>query len=239
MADVELVPGTGQDWNGRARMAAARLHAHGPESLDELDAVALRRNGIDPTHRPEVTAEGPFRPIADVIADVGGDGLPDDPEFHDGNPEDFVDVQTIEPMAAFPSPLDRLADIAAGIEATARAAREARREAAQPGHLAAGVLRRDEAIDRVDTHADDDWRTRARDAIRLLAETLPTLTGDDLWRVVEKPAEPRASGAVFRWAASQGLIEPTADFVPTTQATSHASPSRVWRSKAYMGTLAP
>lgn len=94
----------------------------------------------------------------------------------------------------------------------------------------AGKARRDDALARVEEHADPTWLDRAKVAIARLAEEVDTLTGDDLWRYVEKPAEPRAAGVVFRWARTQGLIEPTGEFVPTTQATSHASPSRVWKS---------
>lgn len=35
---------TPEDWAGRARMAAARLAAHGPDALDDLDREALTRS---------------------------------------------------------------------------------------------------------------------------------------------------------------------------------------------------
>lgn len=35
---------TDDDWAGRARMAAARLAAHGPDALDDLDREALTRS---------------------------------------------------------------------------------------------------------------------------------------------------------------------------------------------------
>lgn len=219
-ADVELA-----EWQGRARMAEARLVARGPGALSEVDVEALRHcpdpPGIAglPRRRPPVVFDADGRP--GINHGMKSAGFPLSGDIEEGEPDTTRRA--------------RLAAITAGYDQRVAEAREARRAAAMPGHLAAGIQRRDDALDRVDTHADPEWKDAAKAAIRLLAETLPELTGDDLWRLVPKPAEPRASGPIFRWAAGQGLIAATDRFVPTTQATSHASPSRVWKSLTYRG----
>lgn len=47
-------PTSTEEWHGRARMAAARLHVHGPSALDDDDREALRRHGCDTCGRPHV-----------------------------------------------------------------------------------------------------------------------------------------------------------------------------------------
>jgi hypothetical protein len=202
LSPVGLVPGTGQDWHGRARTAAARLTAYGPDSLDELDVEALIRSGVD------LDAAATLHVV--VPDDLAGALGPDN--VVKLGPTATVTLDT----AAYAAELDRRME-------------EARR------NRRAGELRRDDGMARAEEHAPDDWKDAAKAALRRLAADREYLTGDDLWTLVPKPAEPRASGPLFRWAANEGLIAPTDRFVPTTQATSHASPSRVWRSLTYRG----
>lgn len=199
---------------GQARMAEARLVAYGPAALSELDVEALRR----------------------YPAPAGVAGLP--------RTRPPVDIDAVLAGRAQPPARDEvISDTIARVERLAADARDRHRaaeldvfdrdEPGDPDHLADGEVARDDAIAQASEHAAEEWKTAARNAIRAIASTQPELTGDDLWRLVDKPAEPRASGAIFRWAAAEGLIAPTDRFVPTTQATSHASPSRVWRSLTY------
>lgn len=71
-------------------------------------------------------------------------------------------------------------------------------------------------------------------AIRALAKTEDTFTGDDVWAwlgdLAETVREPRALGAAMRSAQVQGLIAPTDKFVSSTRPARHAGPVRVWQS---------
>lgn len=95
--------------------------------------------------------------------------------------------------------------------------------------LAKARRERDEALDRVERGAPDDWKAAAYDALVELARTQDTLTADDLWAAdIDRPREPRASGAIWKRAAKAGVIAATPDFAPSTRR--HATPVRVWRS---------
>ena len=93
---------------------------------------------------------------------------------------------------------------------------------------------RDEAIQRVDEHANDAWKARAFDAIARVARRRSTLTTDDVWAAMDGPAgthEPRAMGPMMLSAARAGLIEATESYVKSARVTCHARPLRVWSSK--------
>lgn len=102
---------------------------------------------------------------------------------------------------------------------------EDRALAASEGRAAA-----DEAIARVAENADPSWLAEAQAAVRLLAETRREFTTDDVWRLVPSTREPRALGAVMRWAATERLVENTQQTVPSTRPECHARPVTVWRS---------
>lgn len=89
--------------------------------------------------------------------------------------------------------------------------------------------RRDEAVERVGTNADDEWKRRALDAVRVLAESGQNFTSDDVWARVGSPREPRALGAVMRDAQRRELCVPTPDYRPSARPECHARPVRVWR----------
>lgn len=90
---------------------------------------------------------------------------------------------------------------------------------------------RDEAIARVETNMDDAWRVEAEGAISDCAMQLDVFTADDVWlRIKSAPREPRALGAVMRYAHSLQIIEPTEGWRTTSRASSHARPLRVWKS---------
>ena len=91
------------------------------------------------------------------------------------------------------------------------------------------------AIKRAEQAADAEWRYRALDALYHLALGQPDLIANDLWNHVEKPREPRATGALMKQAAKRGWIAPTERFVSVPSVSRHAAPVRVWRSLIWEG----
>lgn len=94
---------------------------------------------------------------------------------------------------------------------------------------------RDEAMQRVDDHAEEDWQTRALDALHTIALRQRTLLANDVWELVERPHEPRATGPLMMKAKKEGWIEATDSYMPVPSVKSHAAPVRVWRSLIYRG----
>lgn len=90
---------------------------------------------------------------------------------------------------------------------------------------------RDEAIARVEANTAEAWRIEAEGAISDCAMQLDAFTADDVWlRIKSAPHEPRALGAVMRYAHKLQIIEPTETWRTTSRASSHARPLRVWKS---------
>jgi hypothetical protein len=88
---------------------------------------------------------------------------------------------------------------------------------------------RDEAIQRVDEHADPDWKDHAYDLVVRTAGELYEFTQDDVWdRGLQPTRENRALGPVFLRAARAGVCEKTDRVRPS--ARSHGSGKPVWRS---------
>lgn len=98
---------------------------------------------------------------------------------------------------------------------------------------------RDEAIDRVEKNAPEDWKHRVRVAIEALCKEREEITTDDVWERLELlridlgRAEPRAIGALMKQAQKAGWIEPTATFKNSERVECHRRPLRVWISKIY------
>jgi len=109
-----------------------------------------------------------------------------------------------------------------------------------PFDAAAAQRAKNEAIGRADANADAEWKAQVDDAIRHVAYTQPTLTSEDVWRVLEgrllfsgrRAHEKRAMGPRMKRAQGAGLIEPTEDFVLSEAVSRHRAPIRVWRSCA-------
>ena len=93
---------------------------------------------------------------------------------------------------------------------------------------------RDEAIDRVEANANDEWLAKARQAVLWLAHNRDEWTTDDMWSLLDgcgvHTSEPRAMGAVMRWAARSGLVSKTDRVVNSRRAECHARPVAVWKS---------
>lgn len=97
-------------------------------------------------------------------------------------------------------------------------------------------LLRDEAIERADRAALDEWKDAAREAILDVAFRRAEFTTDAVWTVLERrgvepPREPRAIAGVLRRCVADCLIEPTGCRVNSVLPRGHARPVMVYRSR--------
>lgn len=78
---------------------------------------------------------------------------------------------------------------------------------------------------------DGEWMVLAVEAIRRLAATTQTITGDDVWAAIEMPPrESRMIGNALQRARGLGLIEPTEEHRRSQRKDhNHARPVRMWR----------
>lgn len=93
---------------------------------------------------------------------------------------------------------------------------------------------RDEALARVEAHADPEWKATALAVVEHLARTRDEMTTDDVWHVLDARGvtfthEPRALGAVMKQAASFGWISRTERTRRSERVVRHAGDVRVWR----------
>ena len=92
----------------------------------------------------------------------------------------------------------------------------------------------EEALVRVETNADDEWKTTALRAVGWLAMTQPRFTTDDVWAVLvdreEATHEPRALGPIMLRARKLGYITGTDDYVLSQRPECHRNPKKVWLS---------
>lgn len=89
---------------------------------------------------------------------------------------------------------------------------------------------RDDALNRVDEAADQDWKDRALEAVYQLCQSQPVFTSEDIWELIEKPREPRALGPVMLRAVKLGYCEP-GGFVNCSMVSRHAAPVRQYHSR--------
>jgi hypothetical protein len=96
---------------------------------------------------------------------------------------------------------------------------------------------RDESMERVDEHADEEWKEAAYDSVYEVALENETLTADDVQRRLDgKPVhthELRALGPIMLRAAKERIIEQDGTFTRSTQVQCHSMPRRIWRSLIY------
>lgn len=96
---------------------------------------------------------------------------------------------------------------------------------------------RDDAIDRVEAATDLDWWTAATTVTRQLSQSHKFFTTDDVWFALRElqvhTPEPRAMGAVIRFARSHGWILPTGVWVRSRRPACHSRPISRWRSLLY------
>lgn len=96
------------------------------------------------------------------------------------------------------------------------------------------LVKRDEALGRVESNATDEWKEAALDAVRYVAGKRREFTTDAVWSILERSRidthEPRAMGAIMRVAASHGYCESTDRTRQSVRPECHARPIRIWRS---------
>jgi hypothetical protein len=96
---------------------------------------------------------------------------------------------------------------------------------------------RDEAIDRVDEHADEDWKSQMYHCAVRVAQQLPFFTTDEVYLmaarigITAETHEHRALGPVMLALARQDLIRKA--LMPprlSIRQSRHAAPLQVWES---------
>lgn len=101
--------------------------------------------------------------------------------------------------------------------------------------LAEAIQAREEAIARVDLHADEMWKQSCREAIIAVASIKAEFTTDDIWEWmfvngVDQPHENRAMGAVIRESHKSGIIKPTDRYLNSLRPECHRRPIKIWLS---------
>jgi hypothetical protein len=95
---------------------------------------------------------------------------------------------------------------------------------------------RDEAIERVDDHADPEWKDAALDAVHAAALQYALLTSEHVIPLIDprfQTHDLRALGPVFRRGVKAGWIVNNETIAKS--ARRHMSPITVWRSRVYEG----
>jgi hypothetical protein len=101
-----------------------------------------------------------------------------------------------------------------------------------------GRHKRDEALERVEEHADPEWMERGREVAVEVAGTYLEFTTDHLWQRLPPTRDNRAMGALMAWVRRSKLAKPTDRHVQSDRAVCHARPVRVWRSLQFGDALA-
>jgi hypothetical protein len=109
-----------------------------------------------------------------------------------------------------------------------------------------GAELRESGIDRAEAHARAVWLASASLAVRAVASMRATFTTDHVWahlfavgeqgpngEETNRPAEPRAMGAVMRTAAREEVCMRTDLTVCSVRASCHRRPLRLWKSKIH------
>lgn len=96
-------------------------------------------------------------------------------------------------------------------------------------------LSRIDALQRVDDHADPDWREVAYQCVLAVARRCATFTTDEVIdELASHPSvsthEGRALGPVMMRAARNNVIVATDQFVNSEAVSRHKAPKRVWAS---------
>jgi hypothetical protein len=100
-----------------------------------------------------------------------------------------------------------------------------------------GEIARDEAMNRVDEHADLDWRVHVDQKICEVARRLPEFSTDDVWASLDPgyaTHEHRAMGPRMLAAVKNGYIAETGRTVKSLRPETHRNPKAIWRSLLYV-----
>ena len=89
-------------------------------------------------------------------------------------------------------------------------------------------------MQRVEKHADEEWKTVAMGIIKDLCQNRTEWTADDVWEALShhtaKTHEPRAVGALIVNASKMGLCKSTGRYVQSRLPIRHKRPVCVWES---------
>lgn len=102
-----------------------------------------------------------------------------------------------------------------------------------PFDFEAGEAARDEGVKRVSAHAETDFITAGREALRKCCLTMVSFTTDEIWALIPeiiRPHEPRAMAAIMKFAESNNWAYPLDQYRPSSRPKAHRGPKRVWRS---------
>lgn len=107
---------------------------------------------------------------------------------------------------------------------------------ADPRAVDEAIAARDAAIDRVSESVSHAFKVGTLATVEALALARDEFTTDAVWALNEKqgvplPHDPRALGAVMRYAAQAEWIAPTERTVQSGRPENHRRPIRVWRSR--------
>ena len=96
----------------------------------------------------------------------------------------------------------------------------------------------EEAIDRVERNADEEWKRAAHLAVAAAAQRREQFTTDLVVEIMAERGnvsthEPRAMGAVMRRAARLGVVAATDVYEQSRNPEAHKRPKRVWRSLVF------
>lgn len=91
----------------------------------------------------------------------------------------------------------------------------------------------DDALERARDHADAQWMLDAQEAVLVVAKRDDLFTTDEVWEWLEMFSthtthDPRAMGAVMRWAVQARICQPTQTYRNSTRPACHKRPVRVW-----------
>lgn len=96
---------------------------------------------------------------------------------------------------------------------------------------------KEEAITRVEEHANSDWKTYALSTVQRVARQCAEFSTDAVLEAMQNAPvathELRALGPVMLSAVKAGYIQPTDRFVNCKRASRHKAPVRVWQSLIY------
>jgi len=100
--------------------------------------------------------------------------------------------------------------------------------------VSAATDARDEALMRVQRHANTTWLYWAAASINKASLDKGEFTADDVWEQLDewqvaRPHEPRALAPVLIALAKAGVIEATDKYRQSKRVSRHAGPVRVWR----------
>lgn len=98
----------------------------------------------------------------------------------------------------------------------------------------------EEAIERVEEHANPDWKQAAFEAVERVAREKPYFTTDHVWAALYREDtathEPRAMGAIMRQAQAAGICRKAAVLPQKSAlASCHRRPKQVWQSLLCQG----